>query len=209
MAAKTIPAPEIAGALVAPGLIMRLNIGLGDQDIFQAESFLDRGASQQEIDVLADKMVRAANRLKAKAQLPGYRRQLEHVETKLTENRERLAKLEAGLKAVEDVRREEAVRLKAKAEEVQTREQDAWIAEGRRTEFKLRGAALAEFNRLNQQIGALNASQTKDEGEAAQQRSVLQNEITEGERAAYQMGRMISEAEAQVRGEDISEVGEE
>jgi hypothetical protein len=205
MAAKEIPSPQIPAALVEPGLIMRFSANLGEQDrIFQVESFLDRDSSQHDIDHLADKMRKACDRQKAITQLPGYRRQMEHVTGKTTENRARLAKLEAGLVAAHDERKSAALTLKAEAEGVQRREQDEWVGSGRKGEFKLQGASKSKFDRLNQQIRALDENQTKEENEAAQQRSVLVNEIAEGERAMEQMGRLITESELLARGEDIS-----
>lgn len=200
---------DIPKALAEPGMIMRLNVGLGEQDrVFQIESFVDRDAQQSEIDEVAAKMMRAGDRLKARTQLPILRRQLDSIEFKHRDNLQRLAKLNASEQAANELRGQEIIKLMSQASKIQQIAQDNWIASGRRGEFKLQGGDKSAVARSEQAADMLKEQIAKESAEAIQQRSVLDNEIAEGSRTMNQLKRLIEEAEALYRGEDITGVAE-
>lgn len=191
------PVPEIAPALAQPGLIVRTSINLGEQDrIIQFEGFIDRDAEQAEIDHLCDKMVRAGDRLKARHMLPIYRRQLEDLEYRHTENRKRLAELEARLKAADEARLEKRTELSTQLAQAISDARDAHLASGRRGEFK---PTPQVTQRIDVQISQLDEMQSREHNEAAQTRSTLDNELKEGQRAVDQAKKLIAEYEAMAR----------
>lgn len=203
------PNPQTPEGIAAPGLIARYTLSFGDQGTgIQLESFHDRDASQEEIDFLCDKMVRAGDRVKAKHQLPVFRRQLESVEAKHADNLVRQAGVKAQLAAVTEERERQTLLLSAQRDQALKEAQDAWYASGKRGEFKPQGATSGMLGRLNAQITQLADHQTRDKNEAKVQLSVLENEIKEGDRALDQMRTLIAEAERVARGEDVSGVEE-
>lgn len=207
MPGKTDHIPQ---AIAEPGLIARYTLAFGDQGTgIQLESFHDRDASQAEIDALCDKMVRAGDRVKARHQLPVFRRQLQGVEAKHIENKARKAGVLAQLETMAEARKEKVLQLTVRRDLKQKAAEDAWYESGRKGEFKPQGAAAADLSRLNAEISQLEQNQTKDNNEAQAQLSVLDNELKEGDRAISQMQALIAEAEALARGEDVSGVVEE
>jgi hypothetical protein len=196
----------VPGAIAEPGMTLRVNIGLGEQDrVLQIESFIERECDQSELDTLVEKMVRAGNRAKAKTMLPMYRRQLRFQEGKLNENRGRVAAVEAKLTELDRLRKEKALELRKGHDELLRRDQDAWANNpGKRGEYKPAAAVVSKLTRSMTEIKSLEADQSKDEAEAAQQLSILENEIKEGQRVLGEVNDMIRECEMLARHEDIS-----
>lgn len=195
----------VPGAIAEPGMTLRVNIGLGEQDrVLQIESFIERECDQAELDTLVEKMLRAGNRAKAKTMLPMYRRQLRFQEGKLRENRARVAEVDAKIMALKDLREEKALELRKQHDALLQESQDAWYAGGKRGEYKPVGGTHSRLTRMMTEIEALTGDQNKDAAEATQQLSILENEIKEGQRVIGEVNDMIHECEALARHEDIS-----
>ena len=197
MAGHQHKVPEIVPALAEPGIIIRASINLGEQDrIIQFECFTDRDASQAEIDHQCDKIVRAGDRLRALHLLPSYRRQLEQLEYTHAENKARLEAGEAHLKAMTEAREEKIIELQRQISDQVNYARDAHVASGRRGEFKPPQTLAREQKAA---IEELMRNQQNEENKVAGDRSVLENEIKEGDRKVYQMKVMIGEFEALAR----------
>lgn len=198
--------PEIPQAIAEPGLIIRLSQSLGSQsDVIQFEGFIDRDSEQGEINALCDKLVRAGARQRAKSELPGLRRQLEGVQHKTTENRARLASVIAAMNVYAEERKDRQLAKQLDHDRLLNEARDQHVASGRRGEFRPAAGMGGNLNRLKSEIEQLNGP-TKEENEYLQQKSVLDNEIAEGNRAMAQLTTLIVENERLAKGEDISGV---
>ncbi len=186
-------------------MTLRVNIGLGEQDrVLQIESFIERECDQGELDTLVEKMIRAGNRAKAKTMLPTFRRQLRYQEGKLHENQSKKAGVEAKLSELNRLRSEKALELRKQHDALLQESQDAWYAGGKRGEFKPVGGTYSRLTRMMSEIEALTADQNKDDAEAVQQISVIENEIKEGQRVIGEINDMIHDCEALAAHKDIS-----
>lgn len=194
MAEHQIPTPELPAAIVSPGIIIRTSVNLGEQDrLIQFETFCDRDESENEINHRCDVMMRAADRQRAKHLLPSYKRNREDVEYKTNDNKARLAELEARLKAMNDARSEKVLELQKEMGDAIGRARDEHVDSGRRGAFKAPGALTSRFQTQIDQV--LDAG-VKEHNEAATQRSVLENEIKEGQRGLEKWDVLIREQEA-------------
>ncbi len=196
--------PEVAAALVEPGLIIRTSINLGEQDrIIQFEGFVDRDASQAEIDFLCDKIRKAGDRQRAIHALPHMLRQLSDVEYRNNDNKKRLAELNAGEKAMDEAREAKRTEFEVYLSDAIMRAQEEHRVSGRRGEFKVPPAV----TRVPQgNLEALRAAQEKDHAENQVQRTTLENEIKEGDRAIAKQKELIAEYEALRAGEPANDV---
>ena len=139
-------APQMPAAIAAPGLIIRSQINLGENErSIQFEGYIDRDSDQSEINHLCDKMVRAGDRLRAKHVLPKLYRTLEDAEHMLNGNKKRLAELEAGLVAMDEARDAKALELNGRLSEQINAARDAHVESGRRGEFKPPAAVTANI----------------------------------------------------------------
>lgn len=209
MVAHPVPehSVEAPAALAQPGLIMRLSQGLGTQtDVFQLEGFIDRDASQAEIDHLAEKMVRSAAKLKAKSELPNLRRSIENIEFKHNGNKVRLAEVNAAEQAQDEIWAEKIIALQLQLGNAESAAKQVHEASGRRGEFKAQGSVAGQLGRIKTMIEQAEEARVKVHSEAAVQRATLDNELKDGERALTQMLTLLAETEALARGEDISGV---
>jgi len=194
MAGHQHEVPEVPAGVAAPGLIIRYGVNLGEQDrILQFEGFIDRDSDPAEINHLCDKIVGAGDRLRARHMLPTYRRQLEDVEHKHNENRARLAGMEAQLKAMAETRSAKIEELRIELSDKVKRASEEHYASGRRGAYN---PPRSIVQGTEAQIDQLMENQRKEEAEAEIQRAALNNELKEGERAVYQLKRMIREQEA-------------
>lgn len=207
MASEMFEGP--VAAVADPGIIVRYSVNLGEQDrIIQFEGAIDRDAALGEYNHLADKLRIVANRQKAIQVLPVYRRQLQAQEEKHTENKARTAAVAARIQSLKEARETRALELRREHGSRLDADRGEWVASGRRGDYRPQGHVKANLERLKAEIDQLAANQNKDDAEAQQQLSVLENEVKEGERACGQLKALIAEAEALARCEDVSGTAE-
>ena len=182
-----------------PSLIIRHSINLGEQErIIQFETFADRDTSIEEIDRQCDLMRRVSDRQRAIHVLPSYRRTLENIEYKHNGNVKRLRELDAGLGAMDEARAAKTRELQVQLDSALEQAERAHQASGRRGEFRPPGGG--EVGRIKGAIDQLAANGQREHAEAQVQRSTLDGEIKEGERAIFQQKALIAEHEAHLRG---------
>jgi hypothetical protein len=197
-----------APALIAPGMIMRYTVSLGQDHAVQFEASFDRD-SELDMRHSLDVCFKEGNRLLGRNQLPILRRQLEGKEQQLQDNLVRKAEVLAKMETLKGLRRDKAVELNTEHDRMLRAAQDEWIGSGRRGEFKPVGHLAGSLKNLEAQVEQLTTGQAKDDGDAAQQLGVLDGEIKECHRAVDQLKKLIAEAEAMCRGEDVSGITEE
>jgi hypothetical protein len=187
-------APQLTPSLVEPGIIIRMSINLGEQDrVLQFETFADRDETQAEIDRRCDVMRKTADRQRAIHALPHMRRQLDDIEYRNNDNRRRLAELNAGEKASDEVREEKRLELTTRLQNVIPRAEQDHQQSGRREAFK----APASVTRGPMAgLEALDIAAQKEHAENEVQRTTLENEIKEAMTAIAKQKDLIAEYEA-------------
>ena len=187
--------PRAAEAILQPGIILRYqqNMGEASHDL-QFEGAIDRDATLDEFNELADKLRRVAARQKAIVQLPTLRRQRKGMVERLADNMARKAGVEAKLKVFAEERETQRKLALGHRQRIENDARAEHQASGRRGEWEPRGATKANLERIQQQLDQLDAGQTKDEAEARIQLSTLEGEIKEATRARDQLDELIAAA---------------
>lgn len=199
---------EIPAAIAVPGMTVRASfpLGSGDNHILQFERTIDADAPQEEIDYLCDVMVRAGDRLRAKFELPGLRRQLENVYYKLNLDRANKQRSEAEIEAFRIARMDKSRELRERHQAVYDQAYKEHIASGRMGEFEPGGALKGNLERMKTEIEQLSAPIEERENDLVTQLRRAEHEVEQGERAVTQLQSLIRERESLARGEDISGV---
>jgi hypothetical protein len=199
---------EIPAAIAVPGMTVRASfpLGSGEHHILQFERTLDADASQEEINFECDKMMQAGDRLRAKYELPGLRRQLANVNYKLALDRDLKRRAEAQLDAYKKARLDKARELRDRHQALFDEAYGRHVAEGRMAEFQPEGALKGNLERLKSEIEQLSAPVEDKENDVVRAVNDAAVEIEKGERAIRQLTELIQEGESLARGEDISGV---
>ncbi len=191
--------PAMPEALFSPGIQIQYKLPLGEQDReLSFLSFVDRDATLPEIHHLCDVMRRAGDRQRATHALPHIARHLDDIEYRNNDNKRRLAELNAGEKAMDEARAAKRQEFHVQLQDAVTRAEEVHRASGRHGEFKA-GANVTRGPQAN--IEALVAAEQKEHAENQVQRTTLENEIKEGDRAIAKQKDLIAEYEALKAGE--------
>lgn len=198
-----------AQEIAAPAIAMRLGVPGEDGRMFELTAYIDRDSSQSEIDHLADKMRKAADRQRAISQLPQLRHELDgHVGLYET-NRKEAAAEKAKLKEQKAIYHERRRELTGSRDRAMDAARDDYIASGRRGEWKPRGHLAGDVKRIDAELKQIDDAERKAEQEHEVALSQIENMVQKNEMSVLILRRRIDECEALVRGDDIHGIKDE
>jgi hypothetical protein len=187
-----------------PRLItMQVQIPDGRNGYVSLATNVDQFVGRKTIDQMLDKLMGAAERQRAKQQIPELQHELDGNRQLLDENRMRLAEMVARYDEEKRIRGEDVAKLTAKHREEYDKAVNAHFDDGKRGEFKPRGAQAQTLNALKQAAEGRRAAQEKSDNEHLVARSQLEGEIAKRAGSVAILERRIAECEALVNGSDL------
>lgn len=185
------------------GIAMRVGVSGGDDGtMIEMTAVLAAHAERPDIDFMLDKMMGAAQRQRAKRQLPALRHELDETQKVLDENREKLAGLIGAYEKSSAQRREHIERVRREYSDLYTGFAAGHEASGKRVKYEPRGAEkVALGNKTNDVAVKLAEQKTADE-EYKIAREQLENEVKRRQHSVEILERRIRECQAEVGGDE-------
>jgi hypothetical protein len=186
------------------GIGIRIGLSGGDDGtMIEITGIVEAWADRPVLDDMLDKMMGAAERQRAKRQIPALQHELDGNRQLLDENRVRLAEMVARYDEEKRIRDENIGKLIGKHREEYEKAADKHFEDGKRGDFKPRGAEAQTLNRLEQAAAGMRAAQEKSDSEHLVAKSQLEGEIAKRAGSVAILERRIAECEALVNGSDL------
>jgi hypothetical protein len=183
-------------------IALQVSLPVEKQGVVSLGTNVDQGVSQYTLDRMLDKLMAAAERQRAKQQIPALRHELDGNAAIVDEARVRLAGTDAEYEKDKSIRDANRKKLIQEHDALYTSGYEEWRESGRQGEFQPRGNQASKISGKIKAELALSKIQENKDNEYKVARDQIANGLRERETAVEILTRRIAETEALINGDD-------
>lgn len=152
-----------------PAIDCAVQMAIGPTAQITLRTFIERDADDAVANAILDKMVKLAERQKAKTDIEVLEQEIRDHQKTLENLDRNAATLDARYNADKGAREREVEALNKQITDIAQAAADEWARGGRQGDYKLRGQSEANANRLKAEILKVKQAQDKDDDERSRQ----------------------------------------